>query len=294
MAPTVKQKPEFFTAFLDHYGIQALHLQPNSILLPSVFAFYYEAFVGVQPSVALLHHFLNLRLHDDAHLSACISFMAAQSDNVLLKAGKKAHSRPVWEYQDGDDVLRLRSRDVPTKDLSRVMAILLGGDPGDLPDALGPLYRCYDRAGLVAVMHVFNERGILPAEGSGPLEVSSGDTSGEGRSEKTVDDCPASVPLPSQSVLLRKLEDDDATGFTPAGTSSRLARASREPVSSTRAMRSACMVSCRKFGDEPPPAHPASAGGRPKAPTSPPSVGTPVTSAVAKAERRKIWRDVEE
>ncbi|KAE8810867.1 hypothetical protein D1007_12365 [Hordeum vulgare] len=32
----------FFTAILNHYGIQALHLQPNSILLLSVFAFYYE------------------------------------------------------------------------------------------------------------------------------------------------------------------------------------------------------------------------------------------------------------
>ncbi|KAE8783877.1 hypothetical protein D1007_42628 [Hordeum vulgare] len=79
----------FFTTILNHYGIQALHLQPNSILLLSVFAFYYEAFVGVRPSVTLFRHFFSLRLHDGAHLSACVSFIVAQGGNLLLKAGKK-------------------------------------------------------------------------------------------------------------------------------------------------------------------------------------------------------------
>ncbi|KAI4994433.1 hypothetical protein ZWY2020_034074 [Hordeum vulgare] len=75
----------------------ALHLQPNSVLLLSVFAFYCEAFVGVQPSVALFRHFFSLRLHDDAHFSACVSFVAAQSGNVLLKAGKKVENfRQRW------------------------------------------------------------------------------------------------------------------------------------------------------------------------------------------------------
>ncbi|KAE8819128.1 hypothetical protein D1007_03115 [Hordeum vulgare] len=97
-------------------------------------------------------------------------------------------SRPLWEYQAGDDELRLRSRDLPLEDLSRVLVILLGGDPGNLPEALGPLYHRDDRTELVAAMPVFNERGLLPAEGSRPVEVSSGDTSGEGGSEKTVDD----------------------------------------------------------------------------------------------------------
>ncbi|KAE8808774.1 hypothetical protein D1007_14867 [Hordeum vulgare] len=82
----------FFTAILNHYVIQALHLQPNSILLMSVFSFYYEAFVGVGPSVALFRHFFSLRLHDDAHLSACISFIADQGGNLLLKAGKKVET----------------------------------------------------------------------------------------------------------------------------------------------------------------------------------------------------------
>ncbi|KAE8775611.1 hypothetical protein D1007_51876 [Hordeum vulgare] len=131
----------------------------------------------------------------------------------------QAHSSPLWEYRAGDDGLRLRSWDLPTEDLSRVVLILLASAPSDLPEALGPLYRRNDRADLVAMMLVFNELGLLPDEGSGPVEVSSGDPFAEGDSEKTIHDRPASVPLPSQYVLLRELEDDDATDVTPAGTS---------------------------------------------------------------------------
>ncbi|KAE8780199.1 hypothetical protein D1007_46688 [Hordeum vulgare] len=77
------------TAILNHYGIQALHLQLNSIFLLSVFAFYYEALVGVRPSVALFRYFFSIRLQDGAHLSACVSFVEAQGGNFLTKAGKK-------------------------------------------------------------------------------------------------------------------------------------------------------------------------------------------------------------
>ena len=51
---------DFFYEVLDHYGLQALHLHPNSVLLLSIFAFYCEAFVGVMPSMALLCHFFYL------------------------------------------------------------------------------------------------------------------------------------------------------------------------------------------------------------------------------------------
>ena len=50
----------FFYAILRHYGLHALHLHPNSILLMSIFAFYCEAFVGVMPSIALFRHFFYL------------------------------------------------------------------------------------------------------------------------------------------------------------------------------------------------------------------------------------------
>src|SRR4051812_21360047 len=44
---------EFFFSVLRHYKLEALHLHPNSVLLLAIFAYYCEAHVGVQPSVAV-------------------------------------------------------------------------------------------------------------------------------------------------------------------------------------------------------------------------------------------------
>ncbi|KAE8808454.1 hypothetical protein D1007_15008 [Hordeum vulgare] len=321
LAGLVPPFSSFFTAILNHYGIQALHLQPNSILLLSVFAYYNEAFVGVQLLVALFRHFFNLHLHDDTHLSTCVSFVAAQSGNLLLKAGKKvnnfrhrwvllslkdanprleepkrlpekthawslaklsnpramtilerfsldisakrltsgmivkeflaqrlaplqAHSRPLGDYRAGDDELRLRSEDLPTEELNRVVAILLAGDPGALPSP-----------------------GVCSGRGVIGRHLRWGD------SEKTVDSCPASAPLPSHAILLRDLEDDDAVGEVSAGISWRPTRASRGPASTLRATRSAWMLASEKLRAVSPSAHPASAGGRSEVSGSPPSVG---------------------
>ncbi|KAE8809709.1 hypothetical protein D1007_13597 [Hordeum vulgare] len=37
----------------------------------------------------------------------------------------QAHSRPLWDYQIGDDNLRLWSEDLPTEELNRVVATLV-------------------------------------------------------------------------------------------------------------------------------------------------------------------------
>ena len=55
---------EFFFSVLRHYDLQALHLHPNSVLLLAIFAYYCQAHVGVQPSVALLHHYFSLRVRE--------------------------------------------------------------------------------------------------------------------------------------------------------------------------------------------------------------------------------------
>ncbi|KAE8789578.1 hypothetical protein D1007_36223 [Hordeum vulgare] len=188
-------------------------------------------------------------------------------------ASKAAHSTPLWDYQIGDDKLRLWSQDLSTEELNKVVVTLLGGDPGDLPKALAPMYCLDDRANLIAVLPVFDERGLLPAEGSGPVEVSSDDTSGREDSKKTVDDCPTSAPLPSQATLLRELEDDDVTDEVFAVISPRQTRISRGSASAPRATRSSCVLASRKHGAESPLAHPASAGGKSEAPGSPPSMG---------------------
>ena len=47
---------EFFYAILEHYQVHVLHIQPRSIFVMSLFAFYCEAFVRLMPSVVMLGH----------------------------------------------------------------------------------------------------------------------------------------------------------------------------------------------------------------------------------------------
>ena len=51
----------FFLQVLDTYGIQLVHLSPNSVVVLAVFVHLCEMFVGVVPSVTLLRHFFVLR-----------------------------------------------------------------------------------------------------------------------------------------------------------------------------------------------------------------------------------------
>ena len=91
---------DFFYEVLDHYGLQALHLHPNSILLLSIFAYYCEAYLGVMPSVALLRHFFFLRINE-GHTSGCANFIAAGKANSISKTGKKADNfRAKWVMMD--------------------------------------------------------------------------------------------------------------------------------------------------------------------------------------------------
>ncbi|KAI4995974.1 hypothetical protein ZWY2020_040476 [Hordeum vulgare] len=174
------------------------------------------------------------------------------------------------------------------------MAILLGGDPGEPPEAVVPLYRLDGWADLMATLPVFDERGLLPPEGSSPVEVSSDDTSRGEDSEKTIDDCLASAPLLSHAFLLRELEDDDVTIKLSAVISSRLTRITRGPTSASCATRSACMLGPPKHGAESPLTHLASADGMSEAPGSTPSMGGPDAPAVPGAERKRRWVGVEE
>ena len=80
---------EFFLAVLRQYQLHALHLHPDSILLLSIFAYYYEAHVGMMASVALLRHFISLRL-TGANTSACAGFVTYSKANTISKAGKRA------------------------------------------------------------------------------------------------------------------------------------------------------------------------------------------------------------
>ncbi|KAE8772171.1 hypothetical protein D1007_55854 [Hordeum vulgare] len=69
----------FLTAVISHYQIHAVHLDSDSLVLVSAFAFLCEAFVGVTPSVALLRHFFSLELVSEEQFSGCASLKAADA-----------------------------------------------------------------------------------------------------------------------------------------------------------------------------------------------------------------------
>src|SRR3954469_18923749 len=91
---------EFFFSVLRHYNLQALHLHPNSVLLLAIFAYYCEAHVGVQPSVALLRHYFSLRVTRGSP-SACASFVAYGGTIAISKPGKRIEGfRSKWVLTD--------------------------------------------------------------------------------------------------------------------------------------------------------------------------------------------------
>src|SRR5664279_5461715 len=94
----------FFLAVLEHYQIQLLHLQPNSVVILAVFAFFCEAYLGVQPSVALFSCFYSLRTTTGDQRSGCVSFHfsdAMASKIIPLEVRKKVEDlRKRWVYVD--------------------------------------------------------------------------------------------------------------------------------------------------------------------------------------------------
>ena len=82
---------DFFYEVLDHYGVLALHLHPNSVLLLSIFAYYCEVYLGVMPSVALLRHFFFLHVRE-GHISGCAKFVAFGKANSISSTGKRANN----------------------------------------------------------------------------------------------------------------------------------------------------------------------------------------------------------
>src|SRR3954463_6673180 len=91
---------ELFLSVLHHYNLKALHLHPNSILLLAIFAYYCEAHVGVQPSVALLRHYFYLRVSRGSP-SACVSFIACGGAIAISNPGKRIEGlRSKWVLVD--------------------------------------------------------------------------------------------------------------------------------------------------------------------------------------------------
>jgi hypothetical protein len=94
----------FLLAILETYGIQAIHLHPRSVALLAVFAFTYEAWIGIKPSVAYFHHLFSLRPSGLNKSSGYVSFITTaetQGNFMDLKWMKKVEDfRGRWLFID--------------------------------------------------------------------------------------------------------------------------------------------------------------------------------------------------
>jgi hypothetical protein len=94
----------FFLAILETYGIQAIHLHPKPVTLLAVFAYAYEAWIGIKPSVAYFHHLFSLWSSGLNQSFGCVSFIATtrmEGDFIDLKCMKKVEDfRSHWFFVD--------------------------------------------------------------------------------------------------------------------------------------------------------------------------------------------------
>ena len=85
---------EFFMAVLETYGLHMLHLDPNAVVILSLFAYVCEAYVGVVPSIALFCHYFVPHTGRSRWVSGCITFrlwpeVEAQFPEVVVDRSKE-------------------------------------------------------------------------------------------------------------------------------------------------------------------------------------------------------------
>jgi hypothetical protein len=156
----------FFCAILEHYQIHALHLQRNSISVLSIFAFTCEAFLGVEPSVALFRHFYSLHTTAGGQCSGCVSFRIANEAAfpfIDISWTKKVEDfRKRWVYMDTRKANPLY--EVPTVPAVKSMG---WGSKRLTGKGLDPLVKCLNslrKGGLTGMMVAkeFLRRRITP------------------------------------------------------------------------------------------------------------------------------------
>jgi hypothetical protein len=57
---------DFLHGLLDHYQIELVHLNPNSILQITIFVHLYEAYLGIPPNFSLLKNYFFLKYQASA------------------------------------------------------------------------------------------------------------------------------------------------------------------------------------------------------------------------------------
>ncbi|KAE8775472.1 hypothetical protein D1007_52029 [Hordeum vulgare] len=186
----------FLNAVLTYYPIHVLHLHPHCLVLLSAFTFLCEAFVGVTPVVALLHHFYSLELISEMQCSGCafLRIVDASAPGIpcvellpevegfrrqwvqVVAAGAGALFQPPpslamlnrgWEREGLSDprlasvLTRLGKLRHAGVSMAMVLRWLTGGNPDELPPN-GLLLYCFKAPeALAAEMPLFNEWGLF-------------------------------------------------------------------------------------------------------------------------------------
>jgi hypothetical protein len=70
---------DFFRELLDHYQIELVHFNPNSILQITVFVHLYEAFLSIPPNFPLFKNYFFLKYHSSATNRKVIKGMGLQT-----------------------------------------------------------------------------------------------------------------------------------------------------------------------------------------------------------------------
>ena len=126
-------------------------------------------------------------------------------------------ARPFWELEGGENKARLRLGDLPDDELDVVLRLIVGDNQEYPPSAFVPLFQRRDREEFIASRPTIDARGLVPPALPGapmaqkPLEVSSGESRGEGEeevdSEKTPEEVGETSPM-NKAEILRALPDD--------------------------------------------------------------------------------------
>ena len=99
-------------------------------------------------------------------------------------------ARPLWELEEEENKTRLRPGDLPGDELDAVLRLIVGDNQEYLPSAVLPLFKRRDREEFVASRATFDARGLVPPAlpeapmAQSPVEVSSGESRGEGEEEE--------------------------------------------------------------------------------------------------------------
>lgn len=78
------QPSRFLEWICRFYGIKVAHLKPNTVAMLSIFAFLYEAWIGVEPYIDLWHYFYSIVYYSKCLIVGSVIFSLRAIDDYIL------------------------------------------------------------------------------------------------------------------------------------------------------------------------------------------------------------------